>query len=306
MDPTPQRDHGGCVALEPLFASRLVSIVRWQCLHDTDVLNGERSYNGFVLGLPLAGASVLHTRVRSQIVDPTRAVFHHPQSPYWTSHPFGCGDSGCNIALAPELARGALERHRAAQRGARGGPIPPTMTTVPARRQLSLRLLFDQLRRGHEVETIEIETEVLELLEEIIAQLGDERTSQPARDLPSRRQQSTSVEAARSLLVERYTEPLQLEDVAGAAGTSPFHLCRLFKRSTGLPIHRYLTRLRLAAALERVVEGCTDLTDLALELGFSSHSHLSSAFRKELGLAPSEVRRRADRRRVAGWRAAVG
>ncbi|NJL26850.1 MAG: helix-turn-helix transcriptional regulator, partial [Thermoanaerobaculia bacterium] len=115
-----------------------------------------------------------------------------------------------------------------------------------------------------------------------------------AQRAPSQLRQSASVEAARALLVEHYHEPLQLEDVASAAGISPFHLCRLFKRSTGLPIHRYLTRLRLATALERVVEGCTDLADLAFELGFSSHSHLSSAFRKELGLAPSEVRRQTE------------
>jgi AraC-like DNA-binding protein len=54
--------------------------------------------------------------------------------------------------------------------------------------------------------------------------------------------------------------------------------------------HRYLTRLRLRAALERLPDA-SDLTALALELGFSSHSHFTDAFRREFRRTPSEARR---------------
>jgi len=65
----------------------------------------------------------------------------------------------------------------------------------------------------------------------------------------------------------------------------------LFRQRTGVSIHRYLTRLRLRASLERLADGASDLTTLALDLGFSSHSHFSGAFRAEFGQTPSEVRR---------------
>ena len=57
-----------------------------------------------------------------------------------------------------------------------------------------------------------------------------------------------------------------------------------------MPLHRYLTRLRLRAALERLAGGANDLTALALDLGFSSHSHFADAFRREFGRTPSAVR----------------
>jgi AraC-like DNA-binding protein len=66
-----------------------------------------------------------------------------------------------------------------------------------------------------------------------------------------------------------------------------------------VPLYRYLTRLRLRAALERLADGARDLTALALELGFSSHSHFADAFRREFGRTPSDVRNGAGRRTVA-------
>jgi len=72
---------------------------------------------------------------------------------------------------------------------------------------------------------------------------------------------------------------------------SPFHLARIFQQQTGVPVHRYLTQLRLRASMERLAEGASDLTALALELGFSSHSHFTDAFRREFGKAPSEIRK---------------
>ena len=70
-------------------------------------------------------------------------------------------------------------------------------------------------------------------------------------------------------------------------------MARVFRQRTGVPLHRYLTRLRLRAALERLAGGVIDLTALALDLGFSSHSHFSDSFRREFARTPSDVRRDA-------------
>ena len=89
-----------------------------------------------------------------------------------------------------------------------------------------------------------------------------------------------------------------LEDIARGLYVSTFHLCRLFKQETGMPMHRYVNRLRLREALEQLTEGA-DLTQLALSLGFAGHSHFTTAFRKEFGVPPSEVRRQASASRIA-------
>jgi AraC-like DNA-binding protein len=49
--------------------------------------------------------------------------------------------------------------------------------------------------------------------------------------------------------------------------------------------------LRLRASLERVAEQRADLTSIALDLGFSSHSHFTDVFRREFGKTPSEFRK---------------
>jgi AraC-like DNA-binding protein len=121
---------------------------------------------------------------------------------------------------------------------------------------------------------------------------------------PRRRRRATDAdhvdrsEAVKTYLASRLSERITLEGVARAVHASPFHLARVFQQRTGVPIHRYLTRLRLRASLERLAGGVSDLTALALELGFSSHRRFTDAFRREFGRRPSEVRRHSSGARL--------
>ena len=80
-----------------------------------------------------------------------------------------------------------------------------------------------------------------------------------------------------------------LAALARRVASSPFHLSRVFRECMGLPIHRYHRRLRLVHALERMIEGGGGLTDIALDSGFASHSHLTTAFVGEFGVPPSRA-----------------
>jgi AraC-like DNA-binding protein len=60
----------------------------------------------------------------------------------------------------------------------------------------------------------------------------------------------------------------------------------------GVPLHGYLTQLRLARALVELPHA-SDLTTLALDLGFSSHSHFTAVFRAAFGCTPSQFRETA-------------
>lgn len=83
---------------------------------------------------------------------------------------------------------------------------------------------------------------------------------------------------------------LSLHDLARRLHSSAFHLARVFRAETGFSVHGFRQSLRLRAALERLSEHRNDLTALALELGYSSHSHFTERFRNEFGVAPSQVR----------------
>jgi len=103
---------------------------------------------------------------------------------------------------------------------------------------------------------------------------------------------------AQTVLARQMADPLPLADLARSVHSSAFHLCRVFRRETGLSLHQYRTRLRLRSALERLAGGDRDTTSLALELGFSSRGHFSDSFRHELGLSPSAFRQIATAGRV--------
>jgi AraC-like DNA-binding protein len=98
-----------------------------------------------------------------------------------------------------------------------------------------------------------------------------------------------SVEDAKAVLLSRLDERLQVRAVARAIGASPFHLARLFRAYTGFSLHGYRKRMRLLRALDHLAEARGRLADLALDLGFSSQSHFTDAFRQAFGVPPSRV-----------------
>jgi AraC family transcriptional regulator len=100
-----------------------------------------------------------------------------------------------------------------------------------------------------------------------------------------------AVERTKRVIAERLNEPLMLQDIAGLVYVSPFHLTRLFRRHTGMPLHRYRNELRLRAGLSRLAEGDEAVRDVAIELGFGSHSHFTSRFRAAFGFTPQQWRR---------------
>jgi AraC-like DNA-binding protein len=76
--------------------------------------------------------------------------------------------------------------------------------------------------------------------------------------------------------------------------SSPYHLLRLFRAETGSTIHQYRMQLRLTAAARAILDGCDD-NRTALDLGFSSHSHLHRRLPPPLCMAPSSLRARTPR-----------
>jgi AraC-like DNA-binding protein len=73
--------------------------------------------------------------------------------------------------------------------------------------------------------------------------------------------------------------------------TTPFHLARIFREHVGVSVHEYNLRLRLMRALPDLLDTDRGITEIALDHGFSSHSHFTYAFRRRAGLTPNELRR---------------
>jgi AraC-like DNA-binding protein len=99
-----------------------------------------------------------------------------------------------------------------------------------------------------------------------------------------------AVAHARELLEYQCSRPWSLHSLANAVGVSPNHLSAIFSREVGLPPRQFLLRARLRRAEALLRETDVPVTDLALELGFSSSQHFATAFKQMTGMTPSEWR----------------
>jgi AraC family transcriptional regulator len=84
---------------------------------------------------------------------------------------------------------------------------------------------------------------------------------------------------------------LSLQALANESGYSRVHFVRMFRAATGYSPHTYVINLKLERARELLKNPSISLIDVALDCGFSSHSHMSRLFHKIVGVTPSAYRR---------------
>jgi AraC-like DNA-binding protein len=116
-----------------------------------------------------------------------------------------------------------------------------------------------------------------------------ERTSHAAAASVGRQK---LVDRAKLVLSADLARRWTLAEIAAEVGVSPVYLTQVFRQVEAMPLYRYQLRLRLARALDLLGQ-YDDLTTLGLDLGFSSNSHFSSAFRQAYGRTPAEFQRSA-------------
>lgn len=93
------------------------------------------------------------------------------------------------------------------------------------------------------------------------------------------------------LMRTRLSEDISLDDLAAEARLSPFHFARMFKQTFGVPPRVYLTRLRVEKACELLENTGLSVTEIALEVGYSSNQVLARVFVKHMRMSPSDYRR---------------
>jgi signal transduction histidine kinase/DNA-binding response OmpR family regulator len=99
------------------------------------------------------------------------------------------------------------------------------------------------------------------------------------------------VRKAMAYIHEHHTAPISLKDVARSVGVSKEYLARCFHQETGMTLVTYLNRYRIDQAKARLAAGQQNLTEIGLDVGFSSGPYFSRVFRQEVGMSPSEYRR---------------
>jgi AraC family transcriptional regulator len=234
------------------------------------------------LVFPYRGVYVRHVGHDQAVGEANQVLFFNAFEGYRISHPVPGGDASLTLviseAMLRELAPGSFLRD-----GANVLFRPPRLR-IDARTQALVALLRHSLRQKV-AEPLEAESLSLTLLQRA---LGRRTTHAPGATFGRQRLADRVKLVLAGDLSRRWT----LAEIAAEVRGSPVYLTQVFQQVEGLPLYRYQLRLRLARALDLLAH-YDDLTDLSQDLGFSSHSHFSAAFREAYGRSPSEFRRSA-------------
>jgi AraC family transcriptional regulator len=189
------------------------------------------------------------------------------------------GDASLVLVLTEPLLRELAPASLLNKRGELGFRLQSL--GIDPRAQALVALLRQRLQNGN-MESLEAESSLLTLVRR---SLGP-RTS---RERGSTQGKRLLVDRVKLLLAGDLGRRWTLTDIATEIGGSAAYLTQAFQQVERLPLYRYQLNLRLARALD-LVANYEDLSTLALDLGFSSHSHFSAAFKQAYGRSPSAFR----------------
>jgi len=265
--------------VSPLLDTRTVALRNVHCAGHCRHRSDEECTSQTYLVFPYRGVYMRHVGSEQVVADANHILFFNAGQGYRVSHPVQGGDANLSLSLSEAL----LHELAPASLLAKGG-------TLSFRRQ-SLRIdpraqaLVALLRHGlenHAIEPLEAEGLLLTL---VCRSLGP-RTSHATSATHARRSLADRVKV---LLASDLGKRWTLADIAAEIGGSPVYLTQVFQQVEGIPLYRYHLRLRLARALD-LLGDYQDLSALAVDLGFSSHSHFTSAFRQVYGRSPGRFR----------------
>ena len=250
---------------ESIFSSRLVRLGEHHCpSHGADETSVAVTEHTVIF--PLASGHIVHDGIAAFELPTTvtlqnagevvrREGSHHA----WMT---------AETALLAEIVGGDAQR-----------PFPTDHIALDASLSVRQRALFHFARRfgGHDPLTVEGES--IAIIEQIAAKI---RAPRPTA-LPC-----PVVERARTLLASQFASTISLAELAQQVGVSSAYLSRAFRAATGETLHAFREDLRLRRSLDLLPDSRGDFTRVALELGYSSHSHFSSRFRRHFGITPTE------------------
>lgn len=234
---------------------------------------------------PYRGVYVRHMGQDQAVAEANQVLFFNAGESYRVSHPLPGGDASLSLAICESLLR-----ELASSTFLREGPrfaFRRQRLRIDAKAQALVALLRHNLQRNI-AEPLEAESLALKLIQRA---LGPRTTH--AAGASSGRQRL--VDRVKLVLASDLGRRWTLAEIASEVRGSPVYLTQVFQQVEGLPLYRYQLRLRLARALHLLGQ-YDDLTALSLDLGFSSHSHFSAAFREAYGGSPSQFRQSALRR----------
>lgn len=249
---------------------------------------GPHVSGGTLMVFPRTFVTITHAGEKPVVADPNTVMFYNEGQRYSRGKLSDQGDLCESYGFTSQFIVDALrpfnphvEDHPDRPFEFAHGPSDPTS-------YLMQRMVVDHILNNPQPDRLFIDETILSVLKRVINNSYGQHGMTPQKTKVAHEREV--VNAVQKVLAIHFRQNPSLEQIAAYLNYSPFHLCRLFHKHTGQSIHQYLKHLRLRTSLEYITQVNVDLTDLALNLGFSSHSHFTEAFRKTFGAPPSTLR----------------
>jgi AraC family transcriptional regulator len=240
-----------------------------------------------LVALPVGGLFSQHDAPnRSVIGTPSYAVRFTIDTPYRIGFPGGIGDRALILRLDTALEIDELDKRRRNDLGSCG--------LLTAEAMILRNLLWAKQHRLNEDE-LESEAISLDLLRLSLNTMNSHASTGRSSTLARRR---SAIERVKEAVGAAPADKWSVTQLAAIANLSPFYLCHVFRQTTGTSIYDYVVQERLAHSLDAVLDG-GNLMAIALDAGFSSHSHFTTRFRRFFGITPSVLRDVATTEKVA-------
>jgi AraC-like DNA-binding protein len=285
-----------------VFATESVTIGAFRCPPNHPSFRDSGPIRDDCFVFPRTAVVIQHRGGRPFVADPTVVTLYNRNQVY-ERRPLARDGDRCDwYAVSADILRGAL-LYRDPAAADEDRPITFTHAPVDPATYLAQRRLFVEVSDGVHIDplgSLGIEEQVVGLLDRVLGRAYGGRTNRVSgRRLPHA---VDVAEAAKRWVAPRVAERLTLTRIAQALGCSVFHLCRSFRQATGLTLQMYREQVRLRVALERLEGGERDLSRLAFDLGYSSHSHFTAGFHRTFGETPSLARQSLARLPRASFR----
>lgn len=270
--------------VQPLLATPTVTVRDGDCHGRLRGPSAEEHTVTTQLVFPYRGVYVRHLGNDDAVAESNQVLFFNAYEDYRVSHPVAGGDASLSVVVDEGQLRELAPRSLLGD-GARL-TFRRQRLRIDARAQALVAVLRHSLRQQI-AEPLEAESLTLTLAQRALG-----RTAHvPGASVGRQR----LVDRAKLVLAGNLARRWTLAEIAKHVRCSPVYLTQVFQQVEGLPLYRYQLRLRLARALDLLGQ-YDDLTSLGLDLGFSSHSHFTAAFRAAYGRTPTEFRQAALRR----------
>jgi AraC-like DNA-binding protein len=269
-------------AVQPLLKTPTVTIRDVYCMGSCRHQGPEECTATTQQVFPYRGVFVRHLGSDQAVAEANQVLFFNAKEGYRVSHPVPGGDASLTVIISESLLREMAPR--TLLRVGAALAFRQQRLRIDPRAQVLVALLRHSLRE-RVAEPLEAESLALTLVQRALGP----RTTHAAGATVGRQR---LVDRAKLVLASDLARRWTLAEIAAEVRGSPVYLTQVFQQVEGVPLYRYHLRLRLARALDLLAQ-YDDLTALSLDLGFSSHSHFSAAFREAYGRSPSEFRQSA-------------